>query len=47
MALAGIIIGFASLVISAVVITILIVAVQRHCHHTGNCTFNTTVNPGD
>ncbi len=41
MALAGIIIGFAGLVITAVVITIVVVAVHRHCHDTGNCTFNT------
>ncbi len=47
LALAGIIIGFASLVISAVVITIIVVVGRWHCHDTGNCTFNTTVNTGD
>jgi Domain of unknown function (DUF4190) len=47
MALAGIIIGFASLVITAVVITIVVVVVHRHCHATGNCTFHTNVDTGD
>jgi len=42
MALAGIIIGFAGLVITAVVVTIVVVAVHRHCHNTGDCTLNTT-----
>jgi len=47
LALAGIIISFAGLVISAVVITIAVVLVRRHCHTTGSCTFNTTVNSGN
>ena len=42
MALAGIIIGFAGIVIAVVVIVIVAVAVDRHCHDTGTCTFNTT-----
>jgi hypothetical protein len=45
MALAGIIIGFAGIVIG-IVLVIVIVAVVHHCDQTGNtgntCTFNTT-----
>lgn len=40
LALAGIIIGFATLVLGAIVIAV-VVAVVHHCDHTGNCTFNT------
>ena len=47
LALAGIIIGFASLVITAAAITVVVLVVQRHCHDTGNCTFNTTGNTGN
>lgn len=42
MALAGIIIGFASLVIAAVLIVVLVAVVRHHCQNSGDCTFNTT-----
>jgi hypothetical protein len=41
MALAGIIIGFAGIVIGIVVV-IVVVAVVHHCNQTGNCLTNTT-----
>jgi uncharacterized membrane protein len=41
LALAGIIIGFVSLVAIAVFIGILVAVVHQHCHD-GNCTFTTT-----
>jgi Domain of unknown function (DUF4190) len=46
MALAGIIIGFAGLVILVVAI-IVVVAVVHHCDQTNNCTFNTTFGNGN
>jgi uncharacterized membrane protein YdbT with pleckstrin-like domain len=41
MALAGIIIGFAGLVIGAAII-IVVINVVHHCQQDSNCTFNTT-----
>ncbi len=43
LALAGIIIGFAGLLIVALFIALGIV-VDHQCHQSGNCTFNTTLN---
>ena len=45
LALAGIIIGFATLVLGAVII-IVVVAWVHHCDHTGTCTFNTNSGNG-
>jgi Domain of unknown function (DUF4190) len=44
LALAGIIIGITTLLISAVIVVVAIVVIQRHCHDTGNCTFHTNFN---
>jgi hypothetical protein len=46
LALAGIIIGFAGIVMAGIVIA-LVVALVHHCDQSGSCTFNTTPNGGD